>query len=162
MVRLSRFFQRLRQTKPETPQGPSGSASVNSAESISRLVVERLSEDEALRGDLTDRGFGPVLSFVSSLIPSAARRAVEQTETGDPDDDLSRSARAFTRAIVRTAVSGDPSAISNSMSAPLFHPDEITRVAQALTRDIDLGTTPDERALRIVEALRQATREVNG
>ena len=83
MIRLVYLLRRLRPRKPEPsaeeriePTETDSSATTTAEEPddqerVTRLIVERLGEDETLRGDLTDAGFAPVMRFVTSLVPGA-------------------------------------------------------------------------------------------
>ncbi len=47
------------------------------AEEWARGAVERLSEDEALRGDLSDQGFGPLLDWGVAAVQACAPRVTD-------------------------------------------------------------------------------------
>ena len=49
-------------------------------ESLAQGAVERLVENEALRGDLTDDGFGPIVEWASNALIGAAQGVSDESE----------------------------------------------------------------------------------
>ena len=46
---------------------------MSAAESLAQGAVERLLENESLRGDLTDAGFAPIVDWATTTLIAAAR-----------------------------------------------------------------------------------------
>src|SRR5947209_8360225 len=79
-------------------------------EELARSAVERLSEDEALRGDLSDVGFGPLLEWAIA----AARAYAPKAGDADAMDKYTGRLRGVVQAAVNAAQAGkleDPAAL---------------------------------------------------
>lgn len=162
MSRLKQFIQHFRLTAgPNSYAVPKSELSHDDQGRIARLVEERLSDDETLRGDLTDAGFGPILTFVTSRVPTATRQALSRSTMQQAEDDVSRSARALTRAIVAAAETGDLGTLSEQLGAPMFSDGETKRVIETLDNRFASLESPEARAERIVEILRSTVQEQN-
>ena len=133
--------------------------SPDDVERIRRTVIERLSDDETLRVNLSDAGFGPILTFVTSLVPAAARRATEYSSTQTPEDQVSRSARVLTRAIVAAAETGDTAMLRGCLGAPMMSPEESTSARQSVPESGLPDLPPDDRATQTIAALTLAIGE---
>ncbi len=137
MLRLRMLIRRLLRARTDSEPLPPVPPSSVDLERMAQVVIERLSEDETLRGQLTDAGFGPILTFVTSLVPVAARRAAEHSSAQTAEDQVSRSARALTRGIVAAVETGDAAALDGCLGAPMLSPDEATRVRQSVSLGLD-------------------------
>ncbi len=135
---------------------PSAPALVLSPGSLARPEIELLAEDEALRGGLTDAGFGPVLDWVTSLVMAAAIRIAGEPEPTPRMEQVGAAARALVRAIVRAAEQGDIHPLSAALAPPLLTADQARRAQQALSPPGEAETAPDERAPLIVRRLADA------
>lgn len=124
--------------------------SASDAEAVAQTVAERLSDDEALRGDLSDAGFGPILNWATELAIAAAGR-------GAGDDELSQAARALVRAVVKAAETGDAAPVRGALAASLFTPGQTSRANEALDAPRSASASADERAQALVRALADAT-----
>jgi hypothetical protein len=124
-----------------------------------RVVSERLAEDETLRGDLTDNGFGPTLAFVTSLLPAAARQSQSTPDISSPEDEVSRAARGLTREIVAAAESGDMTELQANLAAPMFTARQAALAQEALSQELAQEESADARAQRIIERLQAAVAE---
>ncbi|MCL5960857.1 MAG: hypothetical protein M1358_16410 [Chloroflexi bacterium] len=110
-------------------------------------AVERLSDDETLRGDLTDYGFGPLFAVVSEL-------AVARAERFGSTDELYLALRRLLVASVEAAETRKPAALLEGVAAPLFEVDERAAVEADPGR---LEGTADEVAIDIARAVAEAT-----
>jgi hypothetical protein len=141
---MKRFMRWLRVDRtppaPTEPAEPLANAPEPVAEqghdAITRQVVERLSEDEALRRDLTDDAFKPILDLVTSLVPAAAVRASAQP---DAAEQLSQSARQLVQGLSAAVASGDPSVVSADLLHRFMSEDEAKDALQRLAT----GKLPD-------------------
>ncbi len=154
MFHLKNFLRRDRRPGPDLQPHR-----FDEKERISRLVSERLAEDERLRGDLTDAGFEPVLSLVTSMVPAAAERATADPHISNAEDVVSHGARALTGAIVQAASTGDVDVLSGLLTEPILSPAAAERARTALAAEPQLPDTADERAIRITEIMRAALEE---
>ncbi len=159
MIRLLNLFQRVGLLRPTPPAPQPVSPTADDAERVTRLIVERLSEDETLRGALTDAGFAPVLDFVSSLVPAAVERAQRVSTPGVVEDTVSHAARMLARAIAAAAESGDTTVVANALALPIAPADAIERARSVLPMALAAGTSVDERARTITQALSGAIEE---
>lgn len=118
------------------------------ANQLARAAVERLSEDEALRGDLSDIGFGPLLDWAVAAVQAYAAKAADSAAMDRYTDRI----RGVVQAVVEAAQAGklaDP--------APLldFDPANPATATAALT-DLSLGDDPDDNAVQITAVLQAA------
>jgi hypothetical protein len=153
MIRLKYLFQRILPHRGSAPKPAPPSRSSVDTDEVTRLVVERLSEDEMLRGNLTDRGFAPVLAFVTSMVPAATRAASSSTG-GDVEEAVSHGARGLVRAIVTAAESGEVQTLAEQLGPPIFSADAVERARRSITTSLPTTSSPDERAIAIVAALK--------
>ena len=120
-------------------------------EDLVRVAVERLSEDEALRGDLSDEGFRPLLDWGVA--------AVQAYAAGAPDAAAMERYTGTVRAVIRAAVGAaeagqlqdDP---GSYITFETGRKDEAVRELAALS----LGGDPDQNAARIAAVLQAALR----
>ncbi|MDB5080821.1 MAG: hypothetical protein JWP00_2745 [Chloroflexi bacterium] len=124
------------------------------ANQLARQAVERLSEDEALRGDLSDFGFGPLLDW--------ANAAVEAYAAKEPDsaamDQYTSRVRGVVQSAVDTAQAGkldDPEALLD------FDPPGRDK-ALADLKALQLGDDPDDNAVKIAAVLQSAMTSTPG
>jgi hypothetical protein len=116
-------------------------------EALAQSTYERLAEDESLRGDLSDAGFGPLLDW-------AANQAVQlASSASDPQAFAQRSEalRTLIRNLVQTASSGDVSGVADLIE-PVFGKDEAAKSASRFAKLV-LGQDPDENAQMLLTAL---------
>jgi len=121
-------------------------------ESLAQGVVERLSEDEALRGNLTDEGFGPLLQWAVD----AALAYANNLQSSKPEEEMdafgSRLKRAI-QAVVEAAQAGqveDPKALSEiGLGQAEAIKDKLTSLK--LTKD-----NSDANAVQLTQVLNEA------
>jgi hypothetical protein len=164
MIRLRNLFARIRKLRerapvaalpPEAPQVETEQIArpQMDTEQIARIVVERLSEDEMLRGDLTDRGFSPVLNFVASLVPGAAARAASNSTDEDVEEAVSHGARGLARAIVAAAETGEVESLIAQLCPPMLAPEAGEQARRSISTRLASDAGPDERAVALVASL---------
>jgi hypothetical protein len=118
------------------------------AEEWVRGAMERLSEDEALRGDLSDQGFGPLLDWGMAAVQACAAKV---TEAGAGEKYADRI-RDVIREAVQAAEAGkveEPGALLLEGAAPK---EETARALKGLR----LGEDPDANAVQIAAVLQEA------
>lgn len=122
------------------------------AESLAQTAVERLSEDESLRGDLTDDGFGPLLEWAAN----AAIAYAQNLKSDKPDEAMDVYASRLKKVmqeVVSSAQAGkieDPAALLDfEMPAP-----QATR-ARIEALKLESGQA-DDNAIKISGALAEA------
>jgi hypothetical protein len=137
---------------PRTASAPEPAADQDN-EAVTRQVIERLSEDESLRRDLTDDAFKPILELVTSLVPAAAERASAQP---DAAEDLSQSARQLVQGLSAAVTSGDPSVVSADLLTRFMSEDEANEALQQLAAGKLSDGSPGERAEALVGSVKAA------
>lgn len=100
-------------------------------------------EDEALRGDLEDVAFGPLINVVSEI---AIARGGRFTDT----DELYRDLRGLLMGAVEAVESGDRTALVDALEPPLASASECRDLAAILP---DLGDSQADNAAWVAEAL---------
>lgn len=98
-------------------------------DALARQVIERLAEDEALRRNLTDDAFKPILDLVTSLVPAAAQQVNAQ---GDAAEQLHQSARQLVQGLAAAVTSGDPSVVRADLLQRFMSEDQASEALQAL------------------------------
>lgn len=109
---MRRFLRWLRVDRapagPPVNAAPVVNAPAHDNDAVARQVIEQLSEDEALRRNLTDDAFKPILDLVTSLVPAATARSSSQE---DATEQLSQSARQLVQGLAAAVTSGDQSVV---------------------------------------------------
>jgi hypothetical protein len=137
------------QAMPQS-NAPATQTDAAGAGDLAQRVAERLSEDEALRGSLTDAGFGPLLDWATNIVTAAAHRTSASGAANA--DTLSDAARNLLRALVQAAESGDASSVHDAFSQPLFTAEESSTLRGALA-DLPAQGDADARAKGLAQAL---------
>jgi hypothetical protein len=118
------------------------------ANQLARPAVERLSEDESLRGELSDIGFGPLLDWAVAAVKAYAAKAADSAAM----DAFTDRVRGVVRSVAEAAQAGelaDP--------APLLDFDPANpQKATAALKDLHLGDDPDDNAVQITAVLQSA------
>ena len=109
-------------------------------------AVERLLDDEALRGDLEDDGYGPLLGVVTTLVDARAARF-------PTTDALYAASHGLLRAAVAAASAGQADGLT-SAAHPLLIGQEEAAFREQLPR---LGGDSNQNARAIARALAAAT-----
>ena len=109
-----------------------------------RAAAERLMADESLGGDLTDDGFGPLLTWGLAALRTFAARTPDPAAVGRYGEVV----RGVLAAAVTAAETGKVAAPANLLA---FLPDPSAAAPLAQLR---LGDDPDENAARLASALR--------
>lgn len=121
MVMVRRLWGRFRRPTTDTgsPNHPTRSASSSSAappsapiptvapDDLANPAIERLAEDEALRGDLTDDGYLPLQNWAFARLQHIAHEAVHHPDPQAAMDGYTSQIRAFMQAAVQAAESGN-------------------------------------------------------
>jgi len=154
-----RLLRWLRVYRTPLDRAPVERAAQAKDDEISRQVIERLAEDESLRGELTDDAFKPILDWVMSLIPSAAHRAAPEPDPDEAAERLSDAARQTVRTLVRAVSGGETSSLRDQLQPPLLTADEADLARQAVPSYRLPGSSATERARALIAALKSALSE---
>ncbi len=126
------------------------------AAALAQGPVERLVEDERLRGDLTDDGFSPLVTWGTDALTAAA-----QAVTTAPDDaattrmtEAEETTKRLIAAVVRAAQEGSREAVRALMDDPAVAGHLRTRL-RVIANGWRLGDDPDANAIRLAGTLRE-------
>jgi hypothetical protein len=156
---LKRFLRWLHAYRPPLDHAPVERVAPVKDDQIARQVIERLAEDESLRGDLMDDAFKPIIDWVTSLVPAAASRAAPDPDPDEAGEQLNDAARQTVRSLVRVVSDGDTSSLRDQLQPPLLTADEAERARQAVPDGPLPGSSAAERAQALIAALKSALPE---
>lgn len=130
-------------------------ATMADVETLAQGAVERLVENETLRGDLTDIGFGPIVEWASNALIGAA-----QQMTADPDeaaqarmDEAETATKRIVEEVVEAAQRHTRAEVLALMNDPTIARDLGARLRLA-ANGWRLGDDSDANAIRLIKALR--------
>lgn len=125
------------------------------AKALGDAAMERLAEDEALRGDLTDDGFLPLQAWAFARLERIAVAAVRYPHPAKMMDAATEMIRAFVGDAVYAAQNGDAAALAAlaALIRPRIVPRERVAAVQAALQSLPLTADPDANAQAIAAAL---------
>jgi hypothetical protein len=118
------------------------------ANQLARPAVERLSEDESLRGELSDIGFGPLLDWAVAAVKAYAAKAADSAAM----DSFTDRVRGVVQSVVEAA---QDSELADPAPMLDFDPADPQKAAAAL-KNLHLGGDPDDNAVQIAAVLQSA------
>lgn len=125
------------------------------ADTLAQGAVERLVENEALRGDLSDVGFGPIVEWASKALIGAAQQV-----TTDPDDaaqarmdEAETATKRIVEEVVDAAQRHTRAEVLALMNDPTIARDLGARLRLA-ANGWRLSDDSDANAIRLIKALR--------
>lgn len=122
---------------------------------LARRAVEALLENESLRGDLSDDGFGPLLNWATGALTATAREAGHAPDAAAATarlDEAEEQVRGLLAAAVRAAQSHSRDDLLALLREPLLQRNTPARLRVALV-GLRLGDDPDANAARLARAL---------
>lgn len=122
---------------------------------LANTAIERLAEDEALRGDLTDDGYLPLQRWAFDQLTRAARDAVRTKDPSATMDAAADAVRETLSAAVAVAESGDRADLADlarQLQPPAIDASAVAAVRGAL-QQLVLHTDPDANANVLATAL---------
>jgi hypothetical protein len=126
------------------------------AAALAQGAIERLLENERLRGDLTDEGFNPLIVWGTDALTEAA-----QGVTQAPDDaatarmaEAEETTKRLIGAVVRAAQEHSREAVRALMDDPAVAHHPRTRL-RLIANGWRLGDDPDANAIRLTGTLRE-------
>ena len=122
--------------------------------SLAQGAVEALLDDEALRGDLTDDGFGPLLGWATDSLTALARElaATPLPQAQRRMATAGRAVRSVVAAAVEAAQHPTRDRLRALLAEPLLKGDEAVR-ARIARAGLLLGGDADANAARLARAL---------
>jgi hypothetical protein len=144
---IQRFLHRFRRQSPAAkspavtqaappPPSPSPSAlaSAISPDDLANAAIERLAEDEALRGDLTDDGFLPLQNWAFARLQRIAHEAAHHPDPQAAMDGYTSQIRSFVQAAVQAAESKDLGDLTDQVKPRVVLAKDVSTVVDALRR----------------------------
>lgn len=125
---------------------------VTDAENLTNAAIERLAEDEALRGNLADDGYLPLQTWAFDQLTRLGRDAVRAPHPREAMDQATRAVRQALQAAVDAAERGDVRALLPCLRPPLASKPAADGIQVAL-RALRLTHDADANALAIAAAL---------
>jgi hypothetical protein len=124
-------------------------------ESLAQGAVERLIENETLRGDLTDDGFGPIVEWASNALIVAAQAVADESEAVAQArmDEAETATKRIVEEVVDAAQRHTRTEVLALMNDPTVARDLSTRLRIA-ANGWRLGDDSDANAIRLIKALR--------
>lgn len=116
------------------------------------MAIERLAEDEALRGTLTDDGYLPLQNWALARLQHIAREATHHPDPRAAMDGYTSQMRAFVRAAVRAAEDGDLGDLPSLVKPRVVHQKDVPVITDAL-RKVAFTEDEDANAQAIAGAL---------
>ena len=123
------------------------------AEALAQGAVEALAEDETLRGDLTDTGFGPLLEWATNALIAAARAVAAAPDAAARMGAARDRVKATLAAAVQAAEGHRRADTLALLRDPLVARNPLVRSRVAFV-GFRLGSDADANAARLAKALR--------
>ncbi len=125
------------------------------AESLAQGAVERLVENETLRGDLTDEGFNPIVEWASNTLLATAQTLVNDAEETAQTrmDEAETATKRIIESLVMAAEQHTRADVMALAKDPAIADDLKTKMRIA-AHGWRLGDDIDANANRLVKALR--------
>ncbi|TAK31337.1 MAG: hypothetical protein EPO21_17730 [Chloroflexota bacterium] len=121
-------------------------------ELMAQTATETLIEDEALRGDLTDWEYQPLLDWAVARIAHCATQAADQEDPRAYLDACIDGVRQILRAVGEALADRDASPIADAVSSPAVDAADVGAVRARLA-ELTLSDDNEMNARQIVEAL---------
>jgi len=125
------------------------------AETLAQGAVERLVENETLRGDLTDTGFGPIVEWASNALIGAAQQVTTDSDAAAQTrmDAAEMATKRIVEEVVAAAQRHTRAEVLTLMNDPTIARDLGARLRLA-ANGWRLGADSDANAIRLIKALR--------
>lgn len=126
--------------------------SLPSVDDLASAAIEQLADDESLRGDLTDDGFGPLQAWAFAQLQHVAQSAARHRNPQAAMDAFTRQIRDFVRDVVQAAEDGALGDLPAEVRTRIVLAGEAPQV-QASLRALTLGKDADANAQAIAGVL---------
>lgn len=141
----------------EPPRGdPPAPALGLAPDDLANPAIERLAEDEALRGDLTDDEFLPLQNWAFARLQRIAREAAHHPDPQAAMDGYTAQIRAFVQAAVQAAENGDLGDLPDRVKPHIVLAKDVPAVVDAL-RHIPFTKDADANVQAVAAALTGST-----
>jgi hypothetical protein len=152
---MARLLHRFRRQPPDTkPLATAQPASTNaiSPDDLANAAIERLAEDESLRGDLTDDGYLPLQNWAVARLQRIAHEAAHHPDPQAAMDGYTSQIRAFVQAAVQAAENKDLGDLADQVKPRVVLAKDVPTVTAAL-RHLTFSDDADANAQVIAAAL---------
>ncbi len=119
---------------------------------LANAAIERLAEDEALRGDLTDDGYLPLQSWAFARLQRIAHEAAHHPDPQAAMDGYTGQVRAFVKDAVQAAENGDLGDLPDQVKPHVVLKKDAPAIVDAL-HHLTLTKDADANAQAIAAAL---------
>lgn len=123
------------------------------AQQLAQGAVEQLSEDESLRGDLTDDGFDPLLQWATNAAIAYATTLTNSSNADQAMQDYAAKLKAVIQAAVADAQAGSISDVAELTDFEATDKQQLQQQLAGLTLTSDVA---DDNATKIAEVLSAA------
>jgi hypothetical protein len=137
---------------PPPPDRPPAPTQAVSPDDLANAAIERLAEDEALRGDLTDDGFLPLQNWAFARLQRIAHEAAHHPDPQAAMDGYTSQIRAFAQAAVQAAENKALGDLAGQVKPRVVLAKDVPAVADAL-RHLTFTDDADANAQAIAAAL---------
>ena len=121
-------------------------------EELANAAIERLAEDEALRGDLTDDGYMPLQAWAFDQLTRLTHEVAQVPDPAAAMDAASTAVRETLAAAVAAAESGHLADLTKWVQPPVIADHAVPAVREAI-QQLALGVDADANASAIAAAL---------
>lgn len=139
-------------SSPSPSPSPPAPAPAISPDDLANAAIERLAEDEALRGDLTDDGYAPLQNWAFARLQRIAREAVHHPDPRAAMDGYTAQIRAFVQAAVQAAENKNLGDLPGQVKPRVVLAKDVPTVTAAL-RKVTFTDDADANAQAIAAAL---------
>jgi hypothetical protein len=157
---IHRFWRKRADARPSAAaqqasspvEAPPAPASAVSPDDLANAAIERLAEDESLRGDLTDDGFLPLQNWAFARLQRIAHEAAHHPDPQGAMDGYTSQIRAFVRAAVQAAENKSLGDLADQVKPRVVLAKDAPAVVDAL-RHVTFSDDADANAQAIAAAL---------
>jgi hypothetical protein len=142
-----------------TPAADPPAKSAISPDDLANAAIERLVEDERLRGDLTDDGYQPLQDWAIARLQRIAHEAAHHPDPQAAMDGFAEQMRAFVRAAVGAAENGALGDLPEQVKPRVVLKNDVPAVVDALKK-ITFTNDADANARAIADALTTTSKEI--
>ncbi len=125
------------------------------ADDLARGVVEQLSEDETLRGDLTDDGFNPLLEWATNSAIAYAKTLPQDAKADEAMQTYGGRLKGVIQSVVAAADAGKIGEVSELLD---FQMADVTQTRQKLVALKLASDAADDNTIAITKVLADASK----
>jgi hypothetical protein len=157
---IHRFWRKRADARPSAAaqqvsspvEAPPAPASAVSPDVLANAAIERLAEDESLRGDLTDDGYLPLQNWAIARLQQIAHEAAHHPDPQAAMDGYTAQIRAFVQAAVQAAENKSLGDLADQVKPRVVLAKDIPTITAAL-RHVTFTDDADANAQAIAAAL---------